>query len=64
MRQRQRERSGKALVRLSVVLNEQLSEHVRFRAFQTRKSRSAFVRQLVEEDLRRETGVRPAAADQ
>jgi hypothetical protein len=39
-------------VRLSVVLDEALSEHVRRRAFETRKSRSAYVRQLVENDLR------------
>jgi hypothetical protein len=40
------------VVRLSVVLSEELDEHVRLRAFQTRTSRSAYVRALVDEDRR------------
>jgi metal-responsive CopG/Arc/MetJ family transcriptional regulator len=35
------------IVRLSVVLDEDLAEFVRVRAFETRKSRSAYVRDLV-----------------
>ena len=38
------------IVRLSVVLNEELAEYVRVRAFETRKSRSAYVRDLVSAD--------------
>lgn len=51
----ERDRDGvepKAPVRLSVVLDEALSEHVRRRAFETRMSRSAYVRTLVENDAR------------
>jgi len=40
-------------VRLSVVLTEALAEHVRVRAFQTRKSRSAYIRDLVFADAQR-----------
>lgn len=40
------------LLRLTVVLDEALLEHVRLRAFQERKSRSAYVRELVERDAR------------
>lgn len=39
------------LVRLSVVLDTDLAEHVRVRAFEERLSRSAFVRRLVEKDV-------------
>jgi hypothetical protein len=38
-------------IRLSVVLDETLSEHVRLRAFQTRKSRSRYVRDLLADDM-------------
>lgn len=38
-------------IRLSVVLDEALSEHVRLRAFETRMSRSAYVRALVASDM-------------
>ncbi len=41
------------LVRLSVVLDEELLEHVRFRAFEARKSKSAYVRELVAADVER-----------
>jgi len=40
------------VVRLSVVLTEELDEHVRLRAFQTRTSKSAYIRSLVDEDRR------------
>jgi hypothetical protein len=40
-------------VRLSVVLDEELAEYVRFRAFETRMSRSAYVRDLVASDASR-----------
>lgn len=40
------------LQRLTVVLDEALLEHVRVRAFEKRKSRSAYVRELVERDAR------------
>lgn len=52
------------LVRLSVVLDEELAEYVRVRAFETRKSRSAYVRDLVHADASRRTssGPRPAEA--
>lgn len=43
------------LLRLTVVLDEALLEHVRLRAFQERKSRSAYVRELVERDARSAT---------
>lgn len=65
MRQQEDESSEtKTLVRLSVVLDEQLSEHVRFRAYQTRKSRSAFVRQLVQDDLQRQASAEREAVDE
>jgi hypothetical protein len=38
------------VVRLSVVLDDDLAEYVRLRAFQERTSRSAYVRDLVEQD--------------
>lgn len=41
---------AKQPVRLSVVLDEKLAEHVRRRAYETRSSRSAYVRSLVEND--------------
>lgn len=41
-------------VRLSVVLDEALFEHVRRRAYEERKSRSAYVRELVLQDLSRQ----------
>jgi len=41
------------LVRLTVVLDEELLEHVRVRAFETRKSKSAYVRDLVAADADR-----------
>jgi hypothetical protein len=37
-------------VRLSVVLSDALLEHVRLRAFEERKSKSAYVRDLVAQD--------------
>jgi hypothetical protein len=44
------------LVRLSVVLGRELSEHVRVQAFLTRTSRSAYVRGLIEDDAARVSG--------
>jgi Arc/MetJ-type ribon-helix-helix transcriptional regulator len=51
-------------VRLSVVLDEALSEHVRKRAFQERKSRSAYVRSLVAADSRRKTDASSTLEDE
>lgn len=39
-----------SVVRVAVVLDPALAEHVRIRAFQQRVSRSAFLRGLVESD--------------
>ncbi len=39
-------------MRVSVVLDAELAEHVRLRAFEQRTSRSAFLRALVERDAR------------
>jgi hypothetical protein len=51
------------LVRLSVVLDEELSEHVRFRAFESRKSKSAYVRELVAADAERHRRSQTTDAD-
>ena len=40
-------------VRLSVVLSDELAEHVRVQAFHSRQSRSAYVRNLIENDASR-----------
>ena len=40
-------------VRLSVVLSDELAEHVRVQAFLSRQSRSAYVRNLIENDASR-----------
>jgi metal-responsive CopG/Arc/MetJ family transcriptional regulator len=40
-------------VRLSVVLDDELLEHVRLRAFEERMSKSAYVRDLVARDVNR-----------
>jgi hypothetical protein len=47
---RQLTRPSAGAVRMSVVLDPRLAEYVRVRAFQTRKSRSAYVRDLVVAD--------------
>jgi hypothetical protein len=39
--------------RLSVVLDDELAEHVRLQAFLTRQSRSAYVRGLIADDANR-----------
>jgi hypothetical protein len=41
-------------VRMSVVLDADLAEYVRIRAFETRQSRSAYVRELVSTDALRQ----------
>jgi hypothetical protein len=48
-----REDRGGGLVRLSVVLGRELSEHVRLQAFLTRRSQSAYVRGLIEDEAHR-----------
>ena len=60
---RQHEKSqigGSSLVRLSVVLDSDLAEHVRTRAFETRTSKSAYVRGLVARDAKLSAQQRPA----
>lgn len=56
-------RGSAAVVRLSVLLDEALSEHVRLRAFETRTSRSAYVRGLVQADVRRREEISAASGD-
>jgi hypothetical protein len=38
-------------VRVSVVVGDELAEHIRVQAFHTRQSRSAYVRRLIEDDV-------------
>jgi hypothetical protein len=47
-----RSKLGGQLSRLTVVLDHDLAEHVRVRAFEERTSRSAYVRELVARDAR------------
>jgi hypothetical protein len=49
----QEDRDRPGWVRLSVVLGRELAEHVRLQAFLTRRSRSAYVRGLIEADASR-----------
>ncbi len=50
---RRPEAPDKLQERLSVVLEAELAEHVRVRAFEERKSKSAFLRTLVLADARK-----------
>jgi hypothetical protein len=52
----QEDRDRPGWVRLSVVLGRELAEHVRLQAFLTRRSRSAYVRGLIEADASRVKG--------
>jgi hypothetical protein len=47
------------LIRLSVVLDERLLEFVRVRAFESRKSKSAYVRDLIAADADRHGQLSP-----